>query len=99
MKRRQLILLLSGSILAGLTAVRAQQAGRPRRIGVVMLYPEEDPQEQLRSIAFRQQLEKLGWRVGGNIGINFKCGPGDATWVRSATEDVLSGTQEGLMSH
>jgi hypothetical protein len=36
---------------------RAQQ---PRRIGVVMLYPESDPQGQLRASAFRGQLEKAG---------------------------------------
>ena len=89
MRRREVILLLAGTTLASSTVARAQQPGR-RRIGVVMLYPEKDPQGQLRSAAFQQQLEKLGWTVGGNLLIDFKWGTGDADWVRSATEDVLS---------
>jgi hypothetical protein len=52
---------------------------------------------QLRSIAFRQQLEKIGWTVDGNLQINFKWGTGDADWVRSATEDVLSGKPDELL--
>src|SRR5436305_15145230 len=43
---------------------RAQQPTRMRRIGVLMLYPENDPAGQLRATAFRQELEKLGWVVG-----------------------------------
>jgi putative tryptophan/tyrosine transport system substrate-binding protein len=99
MRRREVILLLAGTTLASSTVVRAQQPGRLRRIGVVMLYPEKDPQGQLRSIAFRQQLEKLGWTVGVDIQINFKWGTGDADWVRSATEDVLGGKPDVLLAN
>jgi putative ABC transport system substrate-binding protein len=99
MRRREVILLLTGTTLAGATIVHAQQPGRPRRIGVVMLYPEKDPQGQLRSTAFQQQLEKLNWTVGGNLQINFKWGTGNADWVRSATEDVLRGRPDVLLAN
>ena len=99
MRRREVILLLAGTTLASSTVVHAQQPGRLRRIGAVMLYPEKDRQGQLRSIAFRQQLEKLGWTVDGDLQINFKWGTGDADWVRSATEDVLSGKPEVLLAN
>ncbi len=99
MRRREVILLLAGTTLASSTIVRAQQAGRPRRIGVVMLYPEKDPQGQLRSTAFQQQLEKLGWMIGGNLEINFKWGTGDADWIRSATEAVLSEEPDVLLAN
>src|SRR5215216_6984366 len=98
MQRRNFISLL-GAAAGWPLAVLAQQPGRLRRIGVVMLYPEKDPQGQLRSIAFRQQLEKLGWTVDGDLQINFKWGTGDADWVRSATEDVLSGKPEVLLAN
>jgi len=42
-------------------------------------------------------LEKIGWTVDGNLQINFKWGTGDADWVRSATEDVLSGKPDVLL--
>jgi putative ABC transport system substrate-binding protein len=99
MRRREVILLIAGTTLASSTIVRAQQAGRLRRIGVVMLYPEKDQQGQLRSAAFQQQLEKLGWTIGGNLQIDFKWGTGDADWVRSATEDVLSRQPDVLLAN
>jgi putative ABC transport system substrate-binding protein len=64
-----------------------------------MLYPEKDPQGRLRSAAFQQQLEKLGWTVGVNLQIDFKWGTGDADWVRSATEDVLSREPDVLLAN
>src|SRR5215211_5046433 len=99
MRRREVILLLAGTAFASSTVVRAQQSGRLRRIGVVMLYPENDREGQLRSSAFRQQLEKLGWTVDGDLQINFKWGTGDADWLRSATEDVLSGKPDVLVAN
>src|SRR5437764_11283146 len=99
MMRREVILLLAGTTLAGAKIVCAQEVGRPRRIGVVMLYPEKDPQGQLRSAAFQQQLEKLGWTIGANLQIDFRWGTGDADWVRSATEDVLSREPDVLLAN
>jgi putative ABC transport system substrate-binding protein len=60
-----------------------------RRIGVLMLYPENDPQGQLRATAFRQGLQKLGWSVGRNVQIDFQWGLGDVAWIRSAAAQLL----------
>jgi putative ABC transport system substrate-binding protein len=60
-----------------------------RRIGVLMLYPENDPEGQLRATAFRQGLQKLGWVVGRNVQIDFQWGLGDADWIRSAATQEL----------
>src|SRR6516164_5568273 len=64
MKRRDLITLLGGSVLAWPLAARAQQPGdRVRRIGVLMAHPEGDPEFQAYIAAFREGLQKLGWFV------------------------------------
>ena len=60
-----------------------------RRIGVLMLYPENDPEGQLRATAFRQGLQKLGWVVGRNVQIDFQWGLGDADWIRSKAAQLL----------
>jgi putative ABC transport system substrate-binding protein len=88
MKRREFIALLGGAA-AWPVAVRAQQPERMRRIGVLMLYPENDPEGQLRATAFRQGLQKLGWVVGRNVQIDFQWGLGDADWIRSAAAQEL----------
>src|SRR3974390_1740951 len=83
MKRRKFITLLGGAA-AWPIAARGQQGERMRRIGVLMLYPENDSEGQLRATALRQGLQKLGWVVGRNVQIDFRWGLGDADWIRSA---------------
>jgi hypothetical protein len=41
-----------------------------------MLYPESASQGQMRAHAFRSQLEKDGWKIGGNLRIDFQRAPG-----------------------
>jgi putative tryptophan/tyrosine transport system substrate-binding protein len=71
MGRREFVALLGGAMATTWPlATRAQQPERMRRIGVLMLYPENDPEGQLRATAFRQGLQKLGWVVGRNVQID-----------------------------
>ena len=86
--RREFITLLSGAAAWPLAA-RAQQPERMRRIGVLMLYPENDSEGQLRATALRQGLQKLGWVTGRNVQIDFQWGFGDADWIRSAAAQLL----------
>jgi putative ABC transport system substrate-binding protein len=64
-----------------------------------MLYPENDPQGQLRATTFRRALEKLGWVVGGNLQIDYHWGTGDADWVRSAAAQVLRQTPDVMLAN
>jgi ABC transporter substrate binding protein len=64
-----------------------------------LLYPENDPQGQLRATAFQHQLEKTGWAVGGNLQLNFHWGTGDADWVRSTTERALQQSPDVLLAN
>ena len=89
MRRRDFLCALGGVAAAWPFAARAQQADRIRRIGVLMLYPENDPQGQLRATAFQQGLQQLGWVVGRNVQIDFQWGFGDADWLRSAAAQLL----------
>jgi hypothetical protein len=53
MRRRDFIIGLAGGATFPFVA-RAQQPERTRRIGVLMLYPENDPQGQLRATTFHR---------------------------------------------
>ena len=78
---------------------RAQQGERMRRIGVLMLYPENDPEGQLRATAFRRELEKLGGTIGGSLQINYHWGTGNADWIRSATAQLLQVTPDVIVAN
>src|SRR5215469_9288162 len=89
MRRREFITLVSGAVLNWPFAAFAQQLEQMRRIGVLMLYPEDDQQGQIRASAFKQGLQTLGWIVGRNVQIDFQWGFGDADWIRSAASQLL----------
>jgi putative tryptophan/tyrosine transport system substrate-binding protein len=99
MRRREVILMFAGAAASYPLMAWAQQPLQMRRIGVVMLYPENDPQGQLRATAFQRQLEKVGWTIGGNLQVNFQWGTGDADWVRSATDRALRQTPDVLLAN
>ena len=88
LKRREFITLIGAAVTWPLAAL-AQQPKGMRRIGVLMLYPENDPEGQRRATAFREGLQKLGWVVGRNVQIDFQWGLGDADWIRSAAAHLL----------
>jgi ABC-type uncharacterized transport system substrate-binding protein len=79
MRRREFVMFLGGAAVAWPLAAHAQQPERMRRIGVLMGYPENDREAQARVTAFREGLQKLGWKEGRNIRI-------DTRWV--APRDV-----------
>src|SRR2546428_13028720 len=91
LKRREFITLLGGAAAAWPLPLSAEQRERMRRIGVLMLYPENDPAGQLRAKAFRQGLEKLGGAAGRGVQIAFHLGVGDPAWLPSRAPPVLPG--------
>ena len=58
-------------------ALRAQQSGPMRRIGVLMPYSKDNPEAQARITAFLQELQTLGWTEGRNLQIEYRWGSGD----------------------
>ncbi len=99
MKRREFIALFGAGAVAWPVAVRAQPTGASRRIGALMLYPENDPQGELRARTFERELEKAGWRIGDNLQIDFHWGAGDADWVRSAVGQMLQHPPDVLLAN
>jgi putative tryptophan/tyrosine transport system substrate-binding protein len=89
MRRREFITFVGSAAAAWPFTAHAQQNEHMRRIGVLMLYPENDSEGQLRATAFRQGLQKLGWVADRNVRIDFQWGLGDADWIRSTAAQLL----------
>jgi putative ABC transport system substrate-binding protein len=71
MRRRDFISGIAGSAAAWPAAVRAQQADRIRRIGLLTPLAPSEPEGRARLDAFRRGLEKLGWTDGRNCSIDY----------------------------
>jgi len=70
MRRREFITLLGGAAAAWPLAARAQQPDRVRRIAMLRIIAETDPQHAITREAFIKQLHQLGWRTGDNVQID-----------------------------
>ncbi|TMJ52540.1 MAG: ABC transporter substrate-binding protein [Alphaproteobacteria bacterium] len=102
MKRRDFIAVTGGAAASASLwpiAALAQQSGRMRRVGVLMLYAESDREGQLRAQAFREGLEASGWKVGTNLLIDFRWGVGDLEWIKSQIAGLMKFEPEVVLAN
>jgi putative ABC transport system substrate-binding protein len=86
--RRELLAALGGAAVAWPPVVRAQQAERMRRIGVLTALAADDPESQARHAAFLQGLQEAGWSVGRNVRIDYRWGAGDPERIRKYAAEL-----------
>ena len=75
MRRREFVAGLGAASLP--LAARAQSFGRIRRIAILVGFAETDPESPSHFAAFRQTLDRLGWKAGVNLRIDIRFGAGD----------------------
>src|SRR5215467_11539924 len=92
MKRREFIALVGGAAVTWPLSGRTQQSEPLRRIGVLMAaFGPDDPEGQVRIVAFREILERLGWTDGRNVRIELRWGPGnDANLLRAYAAELVA---------
>ena len=89
MRRRQFISLLGGAATWPLVA-HAQQSERMRRIGVLGVLDNDDPEAKARVAAFQQALAGSGWTEGVNVQIDFRWAGGDLDRVRKYAAELVA---------
>ena len=99
MKRREFISLIGGAAAAWPLAVRAQEPGRVRRVGVLLGLVDSDPEGQPRIAAFLRELENLGWTDGRNIQIEYRWASGDAERFRALAAELVATRPDVLVAH
>ena len=85
MKRRAFITLLGGAAAWPLAA-RAQQLVER----VLMNLASDDAEGQTRLAAFQQELQQLGWSVGGNLLMDYRWAAGDAGRFRKYADELVA---------
>ena len=107
MRRREFITLVGGTLAAWPRLAYAQQpSDRVRRIGVLMPYTKDDPEDQQRVAAFQEALKQSGWIEGRNIQSEYRWYAGNPDRARSAAKElvglkpdlILVGASAGLVA-
>ena len=82
--------MIGGVALAWPLMARAQQSDRMRRIGVLQILAEDDPEAAARHTAFEKALQALGWTVGRNVRIDYRWGGLDANRIRKEAAELVA---------
>jgi putative tryptophan/tyrosine transport system substrate-binding protein len=98
MKRREFIRFLAGAATAWPLATRAQQAGRMRRVGVLMSSRETDPERKAQLGLFVQSLRSLGWIDGQNLRLDVRWNGGDAERTRAFATELIGLSPDVILS-
>jgi putative tryptophan/tyrosine transport system substrate-binding protein len=89
MRRREFIALVGGATAVWPFAVRAQQAEKMRRVGVLMSTAGTGV-GQSRVAAFLDGLKQLGWSDGHNVRIDIRWHASDADRDRRSAEELVA---------
>jgi putative tryptophan/tyrosine transport system substrate-binding protein len=98
MRRRELIILIGGGVVVASAGARAQQAGRMRRVGVLLPYAQNDPEAQSHLSAFTQELTRLGWSQDRNIRIDVRFAAGMADQYPVFANDLAALEPDVILS-
>ena len=88
MRRREFIRLAGGAAAFWPLAARPQTP--MRKLGVLMIVGEDDPDSRLRIAAFRQGLRELGWQDGRNIHIEYRWAAGRPELIRQYAQELVA---------
>jgi ABC-type uncharacterized transport system substrate-binding protein len=100
--RREFIALVAGgaaAIPSWPLAAGAQQAGRMRRIGVLMGAAENDQQTGPFLQAFKRALQEHGWIEGRNILVDYRFGASDIERIQRLVKELVNSQPDLIVSH
>ena len=99
MRRREFIALVGGAAAAWPVTARAQQAERVRRLGVLMAVAESDADARNGVSILQERLQKLGWKDGNNIRIDYRWGNGDPDRIQDLARELVDLHPDVLVGH
>lgn len=97
LSRRKFIAVLTGAAAWPLVG-RAQQPERMRRIGVLMLWPENDPFAQKSRTAVEQTLGRFGWVAGKNIRIDYRFAAGTLALFKTYAAELVGLMPDAILT-
>jgi putative ABC transport system substrate-binding protein len=99
MRRREFITLVGGAAAGWPLAARAQQAERMLRLGVLMAVAESDADARKGISILQERLQKLGWKDGNNIRIDYRWGNGNPDRIEDLAKELVELQPDVLVGH
>jgi putative ABC transport system substrate-binding protein len=99
LRRREFIAALGGAAAAWPLAVRAQQGGRMRRIGVLIGSDESDPVAKLGLSALTHALADLGWTDGRNVRMDVRYAGGDINRIQALARELVGSQPDIIVTY
>ena len=98
LRRREFIAALGGAAAWPLAA-HAQQGDRVRRIGVLMVFDENDPLGELHYSAFTQALAGLGWNDGRNLRMDLRWHGDNNNRTRALAQELVGLKPDAILAY
>ena len=98
MRRRDFITVLGGAATWPV-AVRAEQSKRMQRLATIVPYPENDPQSEARTAAFRTAFQQLGWQEGSNITIDYRWNASNIERIRKYAAELVNENPDVILAN
>jgi putative ABC transport system substrate-binding protein len=99
MRRRQFIVFAGGAVVALLPLAADAQPAQKRRVAVLMGgLKSGDASGQAEAAALEDGLKELGWKVGGNIELDYHWPGAELDAVRAAASEIASSRPELVVS-
>jgi putative ABC transport system substrate-binding protein len=83
----------------GPPSLRAQQADRVYRVGVLMARTQGDLEGEKQAAALRQGLRDLGWKLGQSLQIDYRWSVGDAAKALAASQELAALNPDVLVAN
>jgi putative tryptophan/tyrosine transport system substrate-binding protein len=98
MRRRAFVGVMAGAAAWPILG-RAEQMDRMRRVGVLLLFSENDPEATVRVRAFGQALRDLGWKEGDNVITEYRFAAGDFDRMRAFAKELIALPVETIVTN
>jgi putative ABC transport system substrate-binding protein len=98
MRRRDFIKVNAGSAAAWPLAARAQQVRGMPTVGVLTATVESDAESQTRITAFRQSFERLGWKDGQSVHVEYRWGAGKTDLIEQYAHEIVTLNPEVILA-
>ena len=97
--RRRDVLVGATVLLLGPLAAVAAETRRVRRVAVLIGYAENDPEAQLRLIAFKEGLATLGWVEDRNVRFDVRWSGGDPNRASVHAKELVALRPDVILSN